>query len=82
MRTKTDRFRASMGTFTHQPQEASSHVGPGAYNTQMLPNGTRSTMFGEVQREAEDKGRSASFKSESVRDLTQKYFGHYGESYY
>jgi hypothetical protein len=73
MRVKGDRFRASVNTFTHAPAPYYTRDTP-VYSAMCLPNGTRSTVFGAVRARSEEHGRSAAFRSESVRDLTRKYF--------
>lgn len=72
MRVQGDRFRASVNTFTHEPAPYLTANAP-FYGVQSMPNGQKSTVYGAVRARSAD-GRSANFRSESVRDLTHKYF--------
>ena len=81
MRTRGDRFKASTNTFTHAPHQSIDHVGPGSYEWLSTKDGKASTVAGESRREAKDKGASASFRSESVRDLSQRYFANEAVGY-
>ena len=73
MRVQGDRFRASVNTFTHGPAPYLTANAPW-YGVQSLPNGEKSTVSGAVRARSADGRSSANFRSESVRDLTHKYF--------
>lgn len=73
MKIKGDRFRAAVNTFTHAPAPYYTKDTP-FYGVECLPNGSRSTMYGAARVSLFEKGSSAAFRSESVRDLTRRYF--------
>ena len=69
--SKTERFSKSMlfdRSYTTGPD-----LGPGSHKPLSNHNGSRSSVSGSVAG-AKAKGRSASFKSESVRDINSAFF--------
>jgi hypothetical protein len=69
--SKTQRFHKSM--LFDRSYSTSDDIGPGAYRVLSHINGSSSTVAGSVAGQ-KAKGRNASFRSESVRDLNSAFF--------
>ena len=70
-RSRSHRFSGLM--LFDRSHETGPDIGPGAYEMRVTMNGNRSTISGLAQSEAKS-GRNATFRSDSVRDLTGKFF--------
>ena len=69
--SKTQRFHKSM--LFDRSYSTSAELGPGAYKVLSHINGSSSTVAGSVAGQ-KAKGRNASFRSESVRDINSSFF--------
>ena len=69
--SNTERFSSTM--LFDRARSSSETVGPGSYNPRACAGGGRSTIAGSVAAQTK-RGKNASFCSETVRDLTAKFF--------